>query len=266
MRAALLAASVGLIGFLSTGCAEPSGYVIQVNSINDHNRPPGKIYSLLPGNENTPSTDLQFREFAAYVNHILSAKGYSETTDPNKAETVIFLSYGVGGPKEHQFSYNVPVWGQTGVSSASTYGTINRYGNQSTFSGQTAYTPTFGVVGYAAESGTYVTYWSYMVLDAYDLRESTASKKSVQIWRTATTSTTQNGDLRWVFPVLAAATKGYVGLDTGWAIHVALSEEDAVVKETRSVVQTLPTQDPASRYWGYRRTTSQTTEGARESH
>jgi hypothetical protein len=183
------------------------------------------------------------------VNRALIKRGFFPAVSFDKANVVIFLSYGIGDPQEHQFSYSVPVWGQTGVSSSSTYGSMNTHGSLNTFgnygsyqgntsfSSTTTYTPSYGITGFTSHIGSYKTYFRFMLLDAYDLNEYKSSKKEVQLWKTTVTSTGRSGDLRRVFPILVAASKKHIGKNTGKKIQVALQDNDKSVIEIKGVGQ-----------------------------
>jgi len=195
-------------------------------------------YILLPGDKDTKAEDLQFKEYAAYVNRALIKQGFYPAESFEKANIAIFLMYGIGDPKEHQYSYSIPTWGQTGVSSSYTAGTISSYGGYGSYSGMTTYTPTYGITGSTTHTGSYTTYFRFMVLDAVDLDEYKKSKKEVQLWRTTVTSTGASDDLRLVFPILVAASQQYVGKNTGQKVEVDLYEDDERVLGIKGITKT----------------------------
>ncbi|MBW1921590.1 MAG: hypothetical protein JRI81_15395 [Deltaproteobacteria bacterium] len=176
---------------------------------------------------------MQFKEYASYVERALTSAGYIRANDFKDARIAIFLSYGIGDPKEHLYSYSLPVWGQTGISSSTTYGTITSYGSYGSYQGTTTYTPTYGIKGYTSHVGSYTTFFRFLILDAFDLKEYRRSKKVIEAWRTTVTSRGSSGDLRRVFPVLVAAAKPYIGTDTGKQVHITLTEQDKTVLEIK---------------------------------
>ena len=190
-------------------------------------------YILLPGNNGTNPDDIQFKEFAAYVNRALVNQRFIPVSSLQEADIAIFLSYGIGDPKEHQYTYSIPTWGQTGVSSSHTYGTINTYGNFGTYSGTTTYTPTYGITGRTTHTGSYTSYFRYIVLDAFDLEQYKKSGKEVQLWKTTVTSSGSSGDLRRVFPLLVAASQDFIGKNTGQKLELSLYETDERVLEIK---------------------------------
>ncbi len=72
----------------------------------------GKVtYILLPGLQGVEPSDLQFKEFKAYVERALNSRGFFRARTIDDATVAIFLAYGIGDPRDHIYSYSVPVWG-----------------------------------------------------------------------------------------------------------------------------------------------------------
>ncbi len=239
MRVRVVLTSLILVALLMSGCAttQPQPYFsVTVDSISGAAAEKNS-YILLPGNKDTKAEDLQFKEYAAYVNRALIKQGFVPAESFEKANVAIFLVYGIGDPKESQYSYALPTWGQTGVSSSRTSGTVSSYGGYSSYSGKTTHTPTYGVTGSTTHIGSYTTYVRFMVLDAVDLDEYKKSKEEVQLWKTTVTSAGSSGDLRKVFPVLVAASQQYVGKNTGQKVEVDLYEEDERVIQIKGIAK-----------------------------
>ncbi len=239
--------SVLLALLTAAGCAtmqplQVSKYHVNVDSLSTSTQTARKNFVLLPGNKDTSVTDLQFREYAAYINRALVSRGYVPAESVEVADLAIFVLYGIGNPQEHQYSYSIPTWGQTGVSSSSTYGTLNTYGRSGTYSGATTYTPTYGIAGSTSHIGTYATYFRFLVLDAIDLSEYKQTKKEVQLWKTTITSIGSSGDLRKVFPYMVTASMPHIGTNTGQQIKVILEENDPAVLNVKGQAPTNPKQ------------------------
>lgn len=134
-----------LCAAMLSSCAAPMHFQSGVSSFAYPNALEKKRYIILPGNKDVEANDLQFVEFTSYIQKILSEKGLEKAISLDSAEIAIFLQYGIGNPQTHQYSYAIPMWGQTGVSSSSTSGTLTTYGRAGTYSGTTTYTPTYGI-------------------------------------------------------------------------------------------------------------------------
>lgn len=222
--------------FLSlSGCATTPTFHVDIDSISSPNADSKKKYILLAGIKDVKDTDLQFIEYTKYIDKALISKGFIKANKFEDANVAIFLVYGIGNPQKNTYSYALPMWGQTGVSTSTTYGSLNTFGNTATYSGFTTYTPTYGITGFVPASGSYVTYFRFLILDAVDLDEYKQSQKMNQLWQTTVTSTGSSGDLRLVFPILVAASKPYLGSNTGKRIEIRLTEEDERVFEIKSI-------------------------------
>lgn len=224
-----------LIAVLASGCATMGQlqFEVRVDSLASPAAQQKRTYLLLPGNEGVTWDDLQFQEYAVYVMRVLNAQGFVSAQKAEDADVVIVLSYGIGDPQTRQYSYSLPVWGQTGVSSAHTYGRATSYGSSASYSGTTIYTPTYGVTGYTSHVGTQTTYFRYALIVGYDLKIFKQTEKQVQLWRTTATSTGSSGDLRQVFPILVSASIPYIASNTGKQVSVRLYENDKIVRTVK---------------------------------
>ena len=195
---------------------------VAIDSISLDSGAPKKTYVLLPGNKGVSADDLQFREFATYVARALDSKGFVRASNTKKAEIVVFVSYGIGNPEQHIYSYSVAHYGETGISSATTIGNT------------TYFQPSYGVTGYTSGVGSHTTFDRYMILDAYDVDAFEKNKRLIEIWKTTTTSTGTSDDLRRVFPIMVAGAQPYLASNTGQKVRVVLSENNSAVKQIKS--------------------------------
>lgn len=224
-----------IVATLAVGCATTGQrqFHVAVDSLASLSAQQKRTYLLLPGNEGVTWDDLQFQEYAAYLMRVLNAEGFTSARNAEEADVAIVLSYGIGDPQTTQYSYSLPVWGQTGVSSAHTYGTATSYGNSASYSGTTKYTPTYGIKGYTSHVGTRTTYFRFAQITAYDFKAFKETEKQVQLWRTTVTSSGSSGDLRQVFPILIGASVPYIATNTGKQVPVNLYENDKIVRAVK---------------------------------
>lgn len=141
----LLATAAFLVALcaLLSGCV---GYTVGVSGFTDPAYAGGHSYWLLPGKKGVTDDDLEFREYGVHVRRGLSQAGFTESSTIEQADLVIFLSYGIGDTKEHNHSYSLPIYGQTGGGTASFRGTTySGYGSATTY-GTIYQQPQFGVV------------------------------------------------------------------------------------------------------------------------
>lgn len=234
MNTSLTSLVLATIATMLGGCMG-TRYQSSVNAFATSDARTRQVYILIPGNEDVESTDLEFQEFAGYLHRALEMEGFTKAASESDAEVVIVATYMIGDPQSHTYTYSVPHWGQTGYSSATTYGTVQTYGNYGTYSGTTYYQPKYGITGYSTGVGEIVTYTRVLHLAAFDAQSVRAESTPAEVWRTTVVSTGTSGDLRQVFPYLVAAGRPYLGRATeGKAKVVELSENDRRVRELQS--------------------------------
>jgi len=228
---------MALMSVILISCVTATRYGVNVDSIGSDVQLSTKSYIVLPTSSDTKPSDLRFLEFASYIEKLLLKNQYHRVDTIDGADIIVFLTYGIGDPREHQFTYSIPTWGQTGISSSSTSGTIHTSGNTATFSGSTSYTPTYGIVGSNTYSRTYTTYFRYLKIEAFDNRLFQETRKEVQLWSTIVTSTGSSGDLRRVMPYMLAAAEPYMLSNTGQVVRVIVYENDARANSIRGLDQ-----------------------------
>jgi hypothetical protein len=216
------------------GCATVPKFVVSVDSINNNEPVAQKSVVVTPGMKEISPEDLQFKEYASYVKRELSSKGYVLSDNMQTADVVVFLGYGISQPQEHRYTFAMPIFGPTGVSSASTMGSVSSNG---VISATTTYTPSYGVVGSEPISGSYIDYIRQISLVAYDMKHYRETKQEKQVWKTEIISTGTSGDLRVVFPVMILATSQYIGDNTGKKVVIELAKGSKEFNEILSSVK-----------------------------
>jgi hypothetical protein len=217
---------------LYSGCVR--SYLVHIDSISDRTAQVNKVYQILPGNKDTGANDLQFKEFAGYLVKTLSIQGYRLAGAEEKAEMEIYLSYGMGEPEKHTYSYSEPVWGQTGAEIYSQSTQVNNPDNSTSQQSMTYVEPQYGVTGYTTQTGEYTSYKKYAIIDAYDIKNGVAGQKLKEIWKTSVSSSGKTKDLRKIFPALMAASVKYIGENTGEEISVNIGEDSETLKAIKN--------------------------------
>ena len=145
-----------------TGCTNVTSTVTVFHQIVE--MPPLTTYAFLPFEGQDYS--LEYKTYSNFISQKLINYNCKEVDQDDNPDVLISFSYNIGNGREKVYSR--PVYGQTGVSSSRTYGTLNSYGN---FSGTTVYTPTYGIVGSKVVSKTiYDRNFEISAIDAYDFR------------------------------------------------------------------------------------------------
>lgn len=217
---------------------------VGVNSFSRQINEVRKTYILVPGNKNVGINDLEYIEYAKYVERALTNLGLSKEEDAAKADLFIFLAYGVGEPEEH--TYSVPIIGQTGVASQRTTGSYYNIGNTGFYSSRTTTTPQYGVTGYGTK--TAIRFSRYIYITAYDLIEYRNTNKELIIWDTRIASVGSSGDLRKVFPIMLAASLDYIGKDTKGIKEIQIDEYSSAVSLIKGNNPTTDMFSPSRRH------------------
>lgn len=226
MTATLMVFLAALLG----GCAS---YQVGVSGFSDPFYAGGRTFWLLSGNKDVTADDLEFREYAGYLRRGLVQAGFSEAANFDKADLAIFVRYGIGDPKEHHFSYSLPIYGPIGGGTYTYSGTSYSSYSSATTHGTIYQQPQYGVVGSQQVSRTDVTHLRYLLVDALDVKAHRTDKKVVPVWQMEVFSRGSSADLRRVFPVLVVAATPHFGKNTKRRVVVDIMEDDKRLQQMR---------------------------------
>lgn len=191
-------------------------------------------FFVLPGNSGINESDLQFIEFKTHIEKVLANRGYSKADSLQDSNVVMFLSYGIGAPEVHQYSYDVPMWNDMGV--------YYPYRMSGYYRG---FYPGFGwgMAGYSQRTESYTTFRRHLALEACEKDAYVQQQQRKQLWKTTVQSSGSSNDLRLVFPYMAAAMQAYIGTNSGHMLAVDIDENNPVV---RSLLGPIPPSPPAN--------------------
>ena len=133
----------------------------------------GKRVIILPAQEEKAGT-LEFAAYAKFVEDGLRGEGFQVVPVGEPAELIAFFGYGIDQGRDELYSYAVPQFGQTGVQSSRTFGTVQSYGSGATYSGTTRYTPSYGITGWTPRVGTRRLYTRAIALHTMTSRKGTS--------------------------------------------------------------------------------------------
>jgi hypothetical protein len=210
---------------LSDAFNEGSGSIeLSVNAIADDSIK-SQTYGLFSGDKSIDEKDLFYKEYRKLVNNSLEKAGFQNTESKKTGDIAIFLTYGIGEPVTRTEAYAIPIFGQTGYSSATTTGHL--YGGN--YSGTTTFNPQYGVTGTTTGYSTTTSYTRFLILDAVDFR----SGKPEPRWKVIVASTGPSDDLRRVFPALALAAGQFAGKNPGQTLNFEIQENDSLLQEIK---------------------------------
>jgi len=214
------------LGLSLQSCAPT--HSVEIDSISKPQACMKNTYVLMPANEQCDQNDLIFCEFSTYADRALMQSGFIKANCPENADVTILLNYEVGEPYSYQYTYSVPIYGQTGVNVTTT----NSYGCYNSYS-TTNCTPTYGIVGSETHVGTKIAFPHYLWLLGYDRRGMECNKSPM--WETKARCAFSTGDLRFMFPIMLAATQPYIAKSTGQMIVVEISEDAEKISAIKGI-------------------------------
>lgn len=181
------------------------GFPVKVDAIADPGAmSKGKTYLMTSAMQGVDDNDLQFQEFARYVSNALSPRGFIRTDNPQNADLLIRLAYGIGEPQT------------TSKTFVTSYGYSYPVGWM------------WFTVPPSAETIEKTEYTKTLVLEAYDLKD---SKRQVQLWKITAKTVGPQDDLRIMLAYIIAASADYFGTNQGRQIDVHINGDDPRVLE-----------------------------------
>jgi hypothetical protein len=204
-----------ILSFFISGCASDE-YLIYINSFGKSNYT-DKSYILVPASENY--SGLEFDEYSKYIHNALLDKGFERSKNgASDANLVISVKFDVSDPVTRSVNVSMPQFGQTGISSSYTDGSLSPYGS---FSGYTTHLPSYGITGYSSSVVSKTRYTHSLELSAMKITDwNSPDRNHKEIWKTIVSNSSGGDDLRILMPYLVEESKKYFGKSSGKKISV----------------------------------------------
>lgn len=196
----------GVLG-LTAACATP--FTADVSRFQRLPAPTGQTFAIVPDQESLGG--LEFATYSRYVAGELVEEGFTEIADPNTADMVVTLDYGVGDPREKvrtrpgsRFGFGYYGWNPYGY-----------YG----YPRPVFYDPWFYGAGMDRDVYSYTVYPAYLEMD---IRQANGEP----VFEGRAVSTTRNDDLTEVVPNLVTAMFTDFPGNNGRTIRVKVPQDD----------------------------------------
>jgi hypothetical protein len=199
MRILVLGAAAALA---LIGCARVQSNVTSYSQIESGYE--GKTIAVVPYNDQQANS-LEFWDFARRLDGRFAAKGLRPVdirTAQAMPDLLAFFTFTMDSGQQVTRTYSIPTYGQTGVSSSHTTGTLNSYGNYGTYSGTTTYMPTYGITGYQTGTTTDTVYGRGLTLD---IMRPVSDKQADKVYEATLASAGDCGNLSAVMDSLLDA-------------------------------------------------------------
>lgn len=171
----------------------------------------GKTYLITSAMQNVGDEDLQFQEFARYIENVLSQRGYIRVRQQETADLLIRLAYGIGDPKTTTETFVI--------------GSQPEYRYWDWWHDRWVIEP----AKTETRQRTTTTYMRHLILEAYDLKD----PKRQQLWKTTVKSEGRGSDLRIVLPFMITAAVPYFWENTTGQKVITISGRDKRVLDIR---------------------------------
>jgi len=227
LQSALFAAACILLG----GCT--TAYDVQVDAISKAtpNTPAPQSYNIKSSNPKMDEESLRYKEVADYVKTALSGKGMYEAPNPEQADVVVNLDYGMNSPRVKFETVTtpiiMPVGGGTRTVQVPIRDSSGRIIGYQTMIIQDP--PRMEVVGYEDTVRPVIVYEKYLQISARLNKEATEGRAAPEVWSVSISSEDTSKDLRKYLPILASASADYIGTNTNAQKSVKIREGDEVV-------------------------------------
>ncbi|MEY3122912.1 MAG: hypothetical protein RI993_1737 [Pseudomonadota bacterium] len=153
-----------LVIAIVTGCATPRVITNNTAFFVDSYAPRGSI-SVVSG-EAGVNNSLEFAAYKRKFENKLSEAGYTIESDPNKADFIALVAYGIDNGETTTVS--TPIFGQTSGGTTYSSGTVYGSGGSASYRGTSYTMPTYGVVG--SSTGSVTTYNRAVALDIVEAK------------------------------------------------------------------------------------------------
>jgi hypothetical protein len=214
---------------LAGGCA--SGYTVKVDALAKPKAEDAISYQIHNKNPQTGDDSLRYKEAANYVRTALSGKGMYEAPDPEKADLIVVIDYGVGPPTTKMETVSEPVYrivpGRM-ITQTVQVGT-DRNGNPIYQTITYQEPPTTEFDGYREYQVKTTVYEKYLKMTARENKPAAEGRPPEEIWTLDITSEGESKDVRKALPYLAAASIDWVGKDSRGEKVIRLHDKDADV-------------------------------------
>jgi hypothetical protein len=218
----------GILVLLSDGCA--TRHEIKIDSIN---QPAAKEVTSYKLNTKVPPGEadtLRIQEATAFIRNALSGRGLYEAPNPEQADVVVNVDFGIEAPRVRMEVTSVPIYAQVG--GGVRYEEVvarDSKGNPSTRTVPVYEPPRSEMIGHRDVLRPISIYEKYLRITARENKPTAEGKPPAEIWSVSVKSEDESKDLRKYLPLLASASVEYIGKDTKTEKVVSVREGDPAV-------------------------------------
>lgn len=216
---------LAIAALLLGGCA--TTYRVQVDALAHPDLAPTKrTYAFAStGKAGQRPGDLRYSAVLRPVEQVLAERGFRAVA-ADAADLNIFVDFGVGDPVTRAYTFTTPIYAEVGGRYTTRTRETKDADGKTRSTVEQVYLPGDYVrVGTDVSTNTVTTYRKHLRLSARLREPGVRPEAGREVWTVTAVCDDQEGDLRAVLPLLAAAIKPHLATDTGRAIVVELDAQ-----------------------------------------
>ena len=230
MKLPITATVIALVLLLTCGCEQNEAYSIKVDAVQNPEAAGLESYTIKSSNAQVPEHDIWFKETEEYVKRALAGNGLYEAPNPESADMIVDIAWGVSEPLLEFEEWEEPVMVEMESGHSTITVQVQEGGGRSHPREVPVYTaPEQQIVGYEKHRRPVTRYEKYLRISARVNDKEKRKGAPEQAWSIYVTSKDESDDVRKYLPVLTAASVRYVGKSTEKQEEIRLKGKDEVV-------------------------------------
>ena len=217
-----------VLGLATSGCKTTKTYTVNIESKSTPQKMTGKqSYRIVTRNRENDESSLRYKEAEEQIRTALSGIGLYEAPNPEGADMVVEIDYGVSPPKEIMKEYEEPIYITVQGRMEQQIRVVKGPKGQPVAISVPVYRPPETV--YAGSQTRYrpsTVYDKYLTISGVGLDREQGDERRDPLWTVNVTNQNESDDLREHIPVMVAAALDYIGTNTEEEKKVKIREND----------------------------------------
>jgi hypothetical protein len=219
---------IGAFLLFSAGCA--TRHEIKVDAISQPSSKEIASYKLKTKVPPGEADSLRVQEATVFIKTALSGRGLYEASNPEQADVVVDVDFGIESPRVRMEISSVPIYAQVGGGVRYEQVSVrDAKGNVSSRTVPVYDPPRTEMIGYRDVLTPVSIYEKYLRISAHENKATVEGRPPAEIWSVSVKSEDESKDLRKYLPLLASASVDYIGKETTTEEVVKVGESDATV-------------------------------------
>jgi hypothetical protein len=218
-----------LLAALGGGCTTSSTYEVKVHSIARASTSHHKLesYRIHTTHSALGPDSLRSKEAEQHIKTALSSQGMFEAPNPESADLIVEIDYGIEPARTNYQTVEVPIVGRVTEEPSSLERTTDeRRGSRTAHTAQNA---PRRLLGFESVVVPVVVREKHLSISGRENREWAEARRPIEIFRVTAKIEDESNDLRGRLPILASAVMDQIGRTTAGIATATVSERDEAV-------------------------------------